>query len=349
MDRSLAKQYLKEYSLRTNNLFKGYFQNKVKKADFFGKINLKLLNKLMDLTEKGKRIRGSLIVLGYQIAGGKDLDSIYETSLFIELFHTGILIHDDIMDKDDFRRGLMTFHKEFGKINKHYGQSVAICAGDLAMYLSWEKLLSGNFSKQNLVKASRIYADYVIRLAHGQVMDVSNINIKDVTEQDIMKIIKYKTAEYTSVLPLLIGATLGGLSDKKKLQGLKNYGLFLGLAFQIQDDILGIFGDKEKTGKPVGSDIKDGKITLLMFHGIKNGTYKEQLYLKKMLGNEDINHQDILKIRRLLKKTGAYTYVLNKAKEYIKEGKKEIPKITKKKFFQEILESLIILMVKRMR
>jgi len=349
MDRSLAKQYLKEYSLKTDNLFKAYLQNKIKKAGFFGKINRKLLNKLTVLAKRGKRIRGALVVLGYQIAGGKDLKSIYETSLFIELFHTGILVHDDIMDKDNHRRGLITFHKEFGRINKHYGQSVAICAGDLAMYLSWEKLLSGNFSKQNLVKASRIYADYVIRLAHGQVMDVSNINIKDITEEDIMKIIKYKTAEYTSVLPLLIGATLGGLSDKKKLQGLKDYGLFLGLAFQIQDDILGIFGDKKKTGKPVGSDIKDGKITLLIFHGIKNGTDKEQSYLRQMLGNEHINRQDILKIRRLLKKTGSYAYVLNKAREYIKEGKKAIPKITKKKNFKDILESLMILMVERIR
>ena len=233
MSISLAQQYLKQYLQKTKPLFRAYLEKKMREAKRIGSLPAEVLKHFAAIAERGKKIRGALVVLGYQLAGGKDLVSIYDASLFIELFQAAILVHDDIMDKDVIRRGLPALHKK-------YGVPLGICAGDVAFYLSWEKLLSSNFSSDRLIRASQLYAQYVIRLAHGQVLDVKNLSFRKTSESTILNILRFKTAEYTGVLPLLVGATLGGMDDQKKLNSLKKFGLSLGWAFQIQDDILGL-------------------------------------------------------------------------------------------------------------
>lgn len=353
----LAKQYLAEYLKKTNPLFEKYLQEKIKQAQSMGKIPGELVKNYAAMARRGKKIRGALIVLGYQIGGGKDLESIYDTSLFIELFHTGILAHDDFMDQDNLRRGLPTLHKQFEKLgtkfklsvlSTHYGESMAVNAGDFAFYLSWQKLLNGNFSPERLLRAGKIYADYIICLAEGQALDISNVNFENITEQGILKVIRYKTAEYTGVLPLLVGATLAGMDNERKIQALRNYGLALGWAFQIQDDILGTYGDEEKTGKPLGSDLREGKITLLTFHLMKQGTGKQRLYIKKLLNDKKVTEKDLLKTRKMLKEAGSYDYVVKLGWKYVEKGKQVIPVVTQNQRLKMILESLLIYMMERM-
>ncbi|OGK16247.1 hypothetical protein A2774_04655 [Candidatus Roizmanbacteria bacterium RIFCSPHIGHO2_01_FULL_39_12c] len=341
------KNLLNDYSLKANALLAVYLKEKIRGARFVGKIPTEILKKFAEMMTRGKKIRGFLTVLGYRLAGGKDLNSIYDASCFIEIMHSGALIHDDIMDKDNLRRGLPAMHRQFENYGEDIGVSLAICAGDLAFYLSWDKLLHSRFSDEIILKAAKIYAKYAINITYGQSLDQVNGLERNFNLQEILKIFRYKTAEYTGVTPLIIGAILGGMTDKKKLAAIEGYGLNLGWAFQIQDDILGLYGSETETGKPIGSDLRQGKITLLVYHILKNGSLNEKLYLKSILGRKDLSQTDILKAQKFFKDTGAYQYVLNLGKNYLFEGKKTILQLTENPEIKEILESLLNFIMSR--
>ncbi len=356
MDGQLGKDYLKNYFEKTNPLFEEYLLQKISEAGEISKIPMELLKRFLETARRGKKIRGALTVLGYEAMGGKDRNSILDTSLFIELFHAGVLVHDDFMDEDDIRRGLRTIHlqmEEIGRVIKvntsplHYGESMAVNVGDAAFYLSWEKLMNGNFPSEYLVEAGKIYADYIIRVVHGQVLDITNTSMQNITEDDVLKVFKYKAAEYTGVLPLLIGATLAGEKNKEKMKAIYDYGLAFGWAFQIQDDTLGLYGKEEEFGKPIGSDLREGKNTLFMLHLAKHGTSEEKDFQRKILGNKNLTKEDNDKMCEILKERGSYKYVIDLGWKYVEEGKHHIAKITKNKALQEILESLITYMMER--
>lgn len=358
MNGDIGKQYLKDYLQKSDLLFEEYLQKKIAEAGKISKIPAELLKRFLETARRGKKIRGALVVLGYEAAGGINHQAIMDASLAIELFHAGILVHDDFMDEDSLRRGLPTIHKQFEEIGRaikvnttplHYGESMAVNAGDAAYYLSWEKLMACKFEAERLVEAGRIYAGYVIRVVHGQVLDITNTTIKSLTEEDILKVLKYKAAEYTGVLPLLFGAALTGEKNKKRLQAIKDYGLAFGWAFQIQDDLLGLFGDEEEFGKPVGSDLREGKNTLLMLHLSQHGTREQRAFQRKVLGNKNITKADVLKMRQILKDAGSYDYVVNLGWKYVEQGKTQIPLITADRKLRGILESLIIYMMERVK
>lgn len=352
----LGKQYLKEYLAKTDLLFEEFLQKKIVEATSISNIPAELLKRFLETARRGKKIRGSLVVLGYEACGGTDHDAILDASLFIELFHAGVLVHDDFMDRDHLRRGLPTIHEQFKDIGKsrnvkhdplHYGNAMEVNVGDAAYYLSWEKLMASSFLPDRLVDAGKIYADYIVRVVHGQVLDITTTSIKSITENDVLKVLRYKAAEYTGVLPLLVGATLSGENDEKRLTAIKNYGLAFGWAFQIQDDVLNIFGNEDDSGKPVGSDIREGKNTLLMLHLHQHGTDEQRAFQKRVLGNPNITNDDVLNMREMLKAAGSYQYVVDLGWKYVKEGKKVISQITENSKLKTILESLIVYMMER--
>ena len=341
------KKLLFDYSKKTTPLLRRYLESKTSDAKKIGAINVEMLQKFLKLVEKGKKVRGLLVVLGYQIAGGKDLEAIYEASTFMEIMHCGGLIHDDIMDNDDYRRGVPTIHKQFEKYGRHNGESLAIMAGDMALYLSWDKLLNSNFSAEALIAAGKIYSRYALNTVYGQTLDALNNQDSKADQSSILNIFRYKTAEYTGVLPLLVGAALSGVSDRKKIKKLSEYGLALGWAFQIQDDLLGLFGSAEKTGKPVGSDLREGKMTILIHYILKNGNKQQKEYLVKILGNKNLEQKDIEEAQDFFKKAGAYQYVLDLGWDYVARGKAAIPFFTKDENLKLTLGSLISFVMNR--
>jgi len=356
MTGEIGKKFLKDYFLESDPLFGKYMRRKIKSAGLVGNMPKELLKRFYETAKKGKKIRGALVVLAYSIFGGKDKRAIVDTSLFLELFHAGVLVHDDVMDEDNTRRGLVSIHKQFKKIGKeikvktdpsHYGESMAYGVGDGAFYLSWEKLLKSPFPAKTIIEAGKIYSEYVLKVVYGQVLDITNVPLDKISKRDVLEVMRYKTAEYTGVLPLLCGATLAGSTDKNKISALENYGKNFGWAFQIQDDILGMFAKEEKLGKPVGSDLREGKNTLLMLYLLKNGNTTQKEFQRKVLGNKNITKLDIQKMQEMLKSSGAYKYVIDLGWEHVKNGIEEIPKITPSKKYSKILESLITYMMER--
>ena len=210
-----------------------------------------------------KRIRAILINYGYLIAGGKDEKEIFKTSIFIELIHNFLLIHDDILDQDKMRRGKPSLHVKYAeeRSGEHYGTSMAIVAGDMMEFLGRKILAESNIADNLKIRAIRKLNETLVSTAYGEMFEVQlKEKLKNggtVKEDEILDVYKTKTAFYTFVGPLQIGAILAGGNDEL-LKTLEKIGIPMGVAFQIKDDM----DDAEK-------DKKEGQPTLLALKGLE--------------------------------------------------------------------------------
>ncbi len=219
-----------------------------------------ILEAMKELSVGGKRLRAMLVILGYQLAGGKEEGEILKAGAVMELFHLGLLIQDDFMDRDSLRRGVKTINARYP--DPHIGNSMAMLAGDYTFGWGIEILSNLNLEPKLVLSAMRVWGKYLSRVGYGQTLD--GLDIAD--EVTILQILSIKSGEYSCVLPLLLGATLGGGSTEL-LDRLQKYGMALGQVFQLRDDWLGMYGDSFKTGKPAGEQEKKGKKTFATMYG----------------------------------------------------------------------------------
>lgn len=342
-----AKSYLANYSKKADRYLAKFFAKKKKVgAKIDGSIveNLEIFE---NYTAGGKKLRGALTFLGYQIAGGKDFRAILPVSCGIELLHNFLLIHDDIIDKDDTRRGKPTIHNVYSKEGgEHFGMSKAIIVGDIGAFLGYELIAGSEFPKRRITLALAKLNEYLLGTGYGQILDIEFDYKDEVSWDDILKVRTYKTAYYTFVMPLVIGAILGEAGDKI-LDLLEKYGIPVGIAFQLADDILGAFGDPRKTGKSNESDIRDGKKTFLYAKALELVKTKDKRFLFKWYGSEKLDREKIVRIREIFTESGSLDYSRELAKKMVERGKKYIPKITKKSQDQDILSTLADFVVYR--
>ena len=315
----LYKKILKEINI----YLKEYNESLVKDKSYYLKENLKLFT---NLNSDGKLIRGFLIALGYKMLK-ENVDYSYKLSLAYEIFQTSILIHDDIIDKDNFRRGKDTIHyanyKKYKSLNepdaKKASESIGICIGDYGFFKVNEIIINNYKDDPNFSRLFKYYNDIVLKTVEGELVDVVlsfEGKYKEIEnlEENIMLIYKLKTSFYTIIGPFSLGLILGGIEDDK-LDDIKKFGEKVGIAFQIQDDILGIYYDM---GKVIGSDIKEFKQTILYSYSIKNEKYKKELL--KYYGKENITEVEINEVRRIFKESGAYEYATNLMDKYFNES-----------------------------
>ena len=308
-------EFYKKISKEINNNLKEYNETLVKDKKGFLKENLEYFK---NLNSDGKLIRGFLIALGYKMSK-ENIEYSYKLSLAYEIFQTAILIHDDIIDNDNLRRGKDTIHyanfkkyKSFNEVDaKKTSESIGICIGDYGFFKVNEIIIKNYKDNPNFIKLFNYYNDIVLKTVEGELIDVilsfegKYIKENKHLEENIMLVYKLKTAFYTIIGPLSLGLILGGIDDEK-LKDVNNFGEKIGIAFQIQDDILGIYSDM---GKVIGSDIKEFKQTILYSYILKNEKYREELM--KYYGKEDISEVEINETRRIFKESGAYEYAYN--------------------------------------
>ena len=280
----------------------------------------------------GKRIRAALIFYGFKCFSNKKSNDkdLLKVSIAMELIQSFLLIHDDIIDRDDLRRGGATSHKFFEEIGekdfefkaninekKHFGTAMAIFAGDICIALANTILTKIKIANKNKV----IYEmnEIVKNTTFGQIIDVRSGYDNIFSEKTTLKIYKLKTVDYSIELPLKIGAILAGATEKE-IKKIKKYAKLLGIAFNIQDDLLELFGEKKKFGKPMGSDLKEGKKTLVILKTLEKATKKEILFIKKKLGNKNISKKDIEKIKKMMIRTGAFDYCIKYGKNLIRKA-----------------------------
>ena len=315
--------FYNETSKEINLLLKEYNESLIKDKTGYLKENLEYLK---NLNSDGKLIRGILIALGYKMVK-EDIKYSYNLSLAYELFQTSILIHDDIIDNDNLRRGKDTIHyanfKKYKTFNeteaKKTSESIGICIGDYGFYKVNEIIYKNYKNSPNFIKLLEYYNDIVLKTIEGELIDVvlsfeGKYKENKKLEENIMLVYKLKTAFYTIIGPLCLGLILGGIEDEK-LKDIQNFGEKVGIAFQIQDDILGIYSDM---GKVVGSDIKEFKQTILFSYTINNEKYKNELL--KYYGKENITEKEINETRKIFKDSGAYDYAVNLMNKFYDES-----------------------------
>lgn len=354
----IAIEMLKNYKKRLDPYLKEYFSAKIDQA---GKVD-PLAVKTIKIIERfvlsaGKRIRPTLVYYGYLAAGGRDSEEIINASMSIELAHAFLLIHDDIIDRDATRHGIETVHetcriwgKKIGLSDSeavHFGNSMAIVIGDYAYAMANEILYGIDFEPEIILDALKKIQSIVIRTIPGEMVDVLMGAKGSATEEEISRMHEGKTARYTFEGPLHLGAVLAGQKDNiELLEALSAYSLPVGKAFQIRDDILGVFGNAEKLGKSVGADIIEGKQTFLVLKALEKGNKEQKAEIKRLLGKKDLTENEAEIFRGIVKETGSLEYSQKLAEKLVAEslvalGRVEFKDDEARKFLEGIAEYII--------
>ncbi|HID60450.1 MAG TPA: polyprenyl synthetase family protein [Hadesarchaea archaeon] len=266
----------------------------------------------------GKRFRPCLVLTACEAVGGKSDDAI-ETAAALELLHNFTLIHDDIMDRDKFRRNVRTVHEL-------WGEPVAIIAGD-ALFAKVFEAVAANARRLKLesdrtVELFDTISKASFEICRGQALDMMFENLKSVGEGEYLDMVAGKTGALTEA-STKVGALLGRGSHKQ-VEALAIYGRLIGIAFQIQDDMLGVTGNRKKFGKPIGSDIREGKRTLVVIRALSTASERDKVVILRVLGKRNASKQEIEIAIKALKKSGAIDYVAEKAKKLVANAKSQL-------------------------
>lgn len=342
-----AKKYLKNYTQKADAVLDEFFAEKKKQAQAISPVAAEMIDRYRKFMIGGKKLRGAEIKLGYELCDQRSGKEIIKASTCIEIVHSFILIHDDIMDQDALRRGKPTIHKQYEiGHTPHFGLSMAVDTGDLGMFLAYEALMNTRFPLKNKTNAWKILNKTIIEVAYGQALDMTYESFKKVTKDDVLRVHTHKTATYTVTAPLQIGAVLGGTS-KQKLLAIEKFSLPIGIAFQLRDDELGMFSDEKTLGKPADSDLKEGKNTLLFVKALELGNEEQKKFIKYAHGNPNLKLKEVEKVRRIIVDTGALAYSQSLSRRLVEEGKKFIPQVTKDPKLQDTLYNMANFMIER--
>ncbi|HDM92641.1 MAG TPA: polyprenyl synthetase family protein [Candidatus Korarchaeota archaeon] len=307
------------------------------------------------LLRGGKRLRPISMIATYEGFGGQVDAKIYRASISVELLHASSLIHDDIMDESPTRRGGPAFHVlgeewfshlDVSRVPHNVGISVGILGGDSLLGLGLEALYSAGFASDRADLAAAEYVKAYRRLIEGQLMDIY-LSCKEElpTEDEVLQMLSLKTGALFAA-SLKMGAMLAE-APASAVAALESYGLKVGVAFQIRDDILGLFGDPKITGKPADSDVKEGKRTLLIIKALGTCSGEARRKALSILGNPNASDEDVEFVRELVRDTGSLDYAESKAIELINDAKralKELEGIARSELIElldELAEALV--------
>ena len=279
----------------------------------------------------GKRIRPLLFCAGYLGFTKKPAPRLYTSALSLELLHDFLLVHDDIIDKSKTRRGKPSMHQMLNNHLKNYhkikfnGQDLSIVVGDVMYAIAINAFLSIKEDFNRKEKALKKFIEAAIYTGSGEFIELlSGIEDLDkITKEQIYKIYDFKTAYYSFASPLATGAILAGASDNE-VNKLFKYGVYLGRAFQIKDDILGLFSSERKIGKSNLSDLQEAKKTMLIWHAYYNSTKKDKSAIKIAFSKTKVDKNDLSLIRKIVTASGALDYTKNEVIQLLHKAKKTL-------------------------
>lgn len=261
----------------------------------------------------GKRLRPLALVLASKMYGLSPEIASWAAAA-VEILHNFTLIHDDIIDRDEYRRGVPTVHKA-------WGEGIAIVAGDLLFAKSYEallRLLDYGLSYEKVLSAIRELTWAATTVAEGQAMDIMFESRETVTVDEYIEMVKKKTAALFKS-SIVIGATIAGAPDED-IAKLTDFAFNIGIAFQIRDDELGLVADEKVLGKPKYSDIREGKKTILVIYALERASEGQRRIIMGALGNAAASREELEKAARTLIELGALEYSNKLAEEFIKRG-----------------------------
>ena len=261
----------------------------------------------------GKRLRPAFAYWAFRGAGGADSDPVVTAVSSLELVQASALIHDDLMDRSDTRRGEPAVHRRFAALHTEagwrggasaFGDSAAILLGDLALVWSDELLHSSGLAPEELARARPVFDEMRTEVTVGQYLDVLTQVTADTSVERASKVARFKSAKYTVERPLLMGAALAGAGGEL-CRAYADFGLPLGEAFQLRDDVLGVFGDPAVTGKPAGDDLREGKRTYLVAAAFATVPAAAAAELDAGLGDPGLDDDGVERLRAIIAGCGA--------------------------------------------
>jgi geranylgeranyl diphosphate synthase type I len=267
----------------------------------------------------GKRLRPAFCYWGHRAAAtgessdGLDDDAVVRAAAALELLHACALVHDDVIDRSDTRRGAPSMHRRFtaqhraatwsGDAEK-FGQAAAVLLGDLALVWADTMLAESGLPSEALIRGLPVWDAMRVEVMCGQYLDVVEQARGGGSVDRALRVARYKSAKYTVERPLHLGATFAG-GDPALLEGLSAYGIPLGEAFQLRDDLLGVFGDPQLTGKPAGDDLREGKRTVLVGYALEHADAAQHAVLTDRIGDPDLDPDGVQALRDVIATTGA--------------------------------------------
>jgi geranylgeranyl diphosphate synthase type I len=275
-----------------------------------------LLGALDALLSGGKRLRPAFCYWGWRGSGGDDLPELFTAAASLELLQAAALIHDDVMDGSDTRRGLPAAHRRFEALHAEsgwrgsaegFGAGAAILLGDVCLTWCDEMYQGSGLSAAALLRGRPIFDQMRTEIMCGQYLDLLGQARgpqpgRHAMVEAALRIVRFKSAKYTIERPLQLGAALAG---SEAVEALSAYGLPLGIAFQLRDDVLGVFGDPAETGKPAGDDLREGKRTVLVALALERATTAQAEVVEGLLGDPGLNAAGVELLREVITETGA--------------------------------------------
>ncbi|MGL5864613.1 MAG: polyprenyl synthetase family protein [Dermatophilaceae bacterium] len=282
-----------------------------------------LLGAIRSLLQGGKRLRAAFLYWSARAVGMPDSDHLVRLAGAMELFQAAALLHDDVMDDSDTRRGAPAAHRAlaarhaargWGGDADRFGLAGAVLAGNLCLGWCDEMWWTSGLPTTELDRARPLFDHMRTQLMGGQFLDVveSMRPWDDLPDRERIarahRVLTYKSAKYTVEHPVLIGALVGGADDATRA-ALAAYGLDLGRAFQLRDDLLGVFGDPEQSGKPAGDDLREGKRTVLLAHALAGTDPNGRAALERCVGDPALTAGEVTLLRDVIRRAGAVDQV----------------------------------------
>lgn len=310
--------------------------------DFFYNISLS--------TQKGKGIRGSLVLFILEAFNKKVDDDALFLALSLEYYHNALLIHDDIMDHDNLRRGVSSTHHHYEllakdkgvKDAKDFGNSMAICVGDLSIFAA-QLCLSKikNLNKKNYQSLIELLGKEFIKVGLGQAQDLVFTHYSKIPDsKEVIEMYNNKTARYTFSLPLIAGAIMAN-KDNETIKLLDKLGLALGFIFQLSDDNLSLYGNSKKTGKALGNDIKENKKTLYRILLYEKANKNDKVLIEKIFNQGKSINKNVNIIKDLINKYKINLKLNKLMTKHINRAYKYSQKIKMKKEYLQTINEII--------
>lgn len=300
-----------------------FFSLAKNRAAAFGPQYVDLWQTLENNTIGGKRFRPRMVMAAYQSLGGTDLEAAAYVGAAFELLHTALIVHDDVIDHDFVRRGIPNISGRYrdlaiaagrsDRVAEHSGISAAVIAGDLALFNSYRLIDRSGVADVTRARLLEVMDDALFASAAGELIDVDFSIVDEVPRvDDILTMERLKTAVYSFECPLQAGAILAGASEAV-VATLGDFGREIGIAYQIVDDLLGVFGLEAETGKTTIGDLREGKRTVLIAYAT---TTREWQDVEHLIGSQDLCEEDAEKIRAMLTDCGAKAFAEGLARYY---------------------------------
>lgn len=292
----------------------------------YGEYGAVVTDAFLDMLGRGgKRLRGALVMAGYEMCGGKNQTMIVRAATAIEMIHTYWLVIDDIQDRSAMRRGKPTVHKMLEAYHRkqklkgdsaHVGMSLALNATVAGGHAAQMLLASLDVDADLRCKAVAILSQAAMVTGYGQTYDIMNELETTVTLENLERTLEWKTAYYTFLNPLCVGMVLAG-AGCEDTDAIRDYAMPAGKAFQITDDIMGVFGDDALTGKNAMDDIREGKQTLLTYEVLKTASDTDAEFLRNCLGKADLTTEEATRCLDIMEATGALGFAQKEAQKNV--------------------------------